>query len=284
MMNPEYTSDRLSRTFHSTFKPERQYISSILKFAASGMGGDDLEISSATGIPTGASTVKVPAIIDYCKAMGLLVISQSIVNKRERKLSLTPFGRIVLLEDPFLKYKATQWISHLNLCNPTTGADTWYYTFVEDALVLGRSFSRDTLDKSIKLHFGIIKGNVIGPMVGMYDDEASFKLCGALSESHKIITKATAPITDEMARGYGAWIIQMMTKNFPERKQISITDFEKSTGLSAITGWSLGGLATMLEMIERKSILRVDRHMDPWLIQSNATVESAWQSIYMDLI
>jgi hypothetical protein len=71
----------------------------MLRFAASGREGDYQFISAATGIPTGSSSGKVPAILDYCRGMGLIRLTgqeRSAIKKPE----LTPFGRVVLLEDP----------------------------------------------------------------------------------------------------------------------------------------------------------------------------------------
>lgn len=45
---------RLSRNFHRTFKPERQYINAMLKFAAAGKSGELKTISDETGIPMGS--------------------------------------------------------------------------------------------------------------------------------------------------------------------------------------------------------------------------------------
>ncbi len=136
---------RLPRSFHKTFKPERQYIGAMLKYAGSGRQGDPQEIASATGIPTGTSTGKVPAILDYGRAMGLIQLTgaeRSAVKKPE----LTSFGRIVLLEDPFLKTPITQWIAHLNLCGPIKGADVWYQTFFSGLPSLGMNFERTQLE------------------------------------------------------------------------------------------------------------------------------------------
>lgn len=119
---------RLPRNFHKSFKPERQYINALLRFAAAGKSGSYQEIASETGIPMGVSSGKVPAIIDYCRGMGLIRLTGS--NRTSiKKPDLTPFGRIVLLEDPFLKLNITQWVAHLNLCSPLCGAEVWYQTF-----------------------------------------------------------------------------------------------------------------------------------------------------------
>ena len=71
-MTTKKNTRRLSRTFHKTFKPERHYISALLRFSASGQDGDFQEIARATGIPMGTSSGKVPAIIEYSKGMGLV--------------------------------------------------------------------------------------------------------------------------------------------------------------------------------------------------------------------
>lgn len=94
-------NNRLPRNFHKTFKPERQYINAMLRYAASGQQGNYQEIAAATGIPTGVSSGKVPAILDYCRGMGLVRLVGA-ERSSVKKPDLTSFGRIVLLEDPYL--------------------------------------------------------------------------------------------------------------------------------------------------------------------------------------
>jgi hypothetical protein len=183
--------NRLPRSFHMSFKPERQYINALLRFAASDKEGDHQAIAAATGIPTGESSGKVPAILDYCRGMGLVRLGgqeRSAVKKPE----LTTFGRAVLLEDPYLKAGISQWIAHLNLCSPVTGADVWYQTFFRGTQALGMTFDRASLDTYLGLIYGVEKG-VVGPMVGMYEEDAAFHVCGALSViSGRIVRKPSA--------------------------------------------------------------------------------------------
>jgi len=274
---------RLPRKFHKTFKPERQYINAMLRYAASGQSGDFQSIASSTGIPTGTSSGKVPAILAYCKGMGMIRL-----NGAERSAvkcpELTDFGRVVLLEDPFLKCIITQWIAHFNMCSPVGGADVWYQTFFAGAQALGGVFAREKLESHLSVIYGTRKSGLIGPLVGMYEDEASFKLCGALSESDSVITRKAAPIADELGRGYGAWLLQLIFTHFPKQQQISITDLNSAAGLRTIPGWSISSFLSALELLERKALILVDRHMEPWLIQSNKTVDEAWRNIYMDMI
>lgn len=272
---------RLPRNFHQSFVPERQYISALLKFAASGGEGDQQAIGAATGIPTGESSGKVPAILNYCRGMGLVRLGgqeRSAVKKPE----LTPFGRVVLLEDPYLKTGVSQWVSHLNLCGPRTGADVWFQVFLEGASSLGMNFARAQLESHLSLIYG--SKDVIGPLVRMYEQEASFRVCAALAEASGNIARRPAPISDEFGFGYGAWLLQLLADHFPNSAQVPITELDAKAGWRTIPGWDIGSHQRVLELIERKGLISVDRHMEPWLIRPAIPVETAWKRIYDDML
>lgn len=282
MRRDAHHHNRLPRNFHKTFKPERQYINAMVRFAASGQEGDYRAIGAATGIPTGVSSGKVPAILDYCRGMGLVrlaVQERSAVKKPE----LTPFGRVLLLEDPYLKTSISQWIAHLNLCGPLTGADIWYQTFFSGAPSLGMSFDRDKLEAHLSLVYGTEKSGFIGPMIGMYEDDASFRMCGALSETAGRVTRKPAPISEEFGFAYGAWLLQLIADHFPKAGQVSVTELDAKAGWRTIPGWDIGNHQRVLELLGRKGLIQVDRHMDPWLVRPIARVEPSWKHIYDDL-
>ncbi|MFB3788959.1 MAG: hypothetical protein ACE15F_21580 [bacterium] len=275
--------NRLPRNFHKTFKPERQYINAMLRFAASGREGDYQTIAAATGIPMGASSGKVPAILDYCLGMGLIRIrepNRSAVKKPE----LTPFGRIVLLEDPYLREGVSQWIAHLNLCGPLTGADVWYQTFFSGIQALGMSFERTRLESHLSLIYGAAGAGLIGPLIRMYEDDAAFLACGVLSEISGHVTRKPAPLEDEFGVAYGAWMLQLLHDHFPNTGQVPITDLEAQAGWRTIPGWDIDSHQRILRSIERKGLIDVDRHMEPWLIRPVSSVEEAWKKIYSDLM
>jgi len=274
---------RLPRNFHKTFKPERQYINAMLRYAASGQKGDYQAIAAGTGIPTGASSGKVPAILDYCRGMGLIQLTgpgRSAVKAPE----LTPFGRTVLLEDPYLKTSVSQWIAHLNLCGPVTGADVWYHTFFAGTQALGMSFARTKLESHLSVVFGVEKNGLIGPLIGTYEDEAALATCGALSEMDAWIARRPAPIEPELALGYGAWMLQLVAGHFPKQRQIAITDLDDAAGWRTIPGWDIPALMRVLDLVERKGLIEVDRHMEPWLISPKASPEATWGRIYDDML
>lgn len=274
---------RLPRNFHKTFKPERQYINAMLRYASSGQAGDYQTISESTGIPTGTSSGKVPAILDYCKGMGLIALKGS-VRSSVKKPELTDFGRVVLLEDPFMKAGISQWLAHFNLCSPLSGADVWYQTFFAGTQSLGMSFPRIKLESHLGIVYGTQKSGIIGPLIGTYEDEASFKVCGVLSEVNGLVVRRPAPIDDEFGLGYGAWLLQLISDHFPKRRQVPVTELDSSAGWRTIPGWDITSLQKVLELVERKGILEVDRHMDPWLICPHKSPADAWRKIYDDMI
>lgn len=281
-MGESSTDARLPRSFHKTFKPERQYIGAMLKFASTGRQGDSQEIASATGIPTGTSTGKVPAILDYCRAMGLLQLTGT-DRSAVKKPQLTSFGRVVLLEDPFLKTPITQWIAHLNLCSPISGADVWYQTFFAGLPALGMSFDRIQLELYLSSVYGIPPAGIVGPMIGMYEDDAAFHVCGALTEDSGHIVRKQAPVSDEFGFGYGAWLLEQISNHFPAIGQVSVTDLDRKAGWRTIPGWDIVSHQRALELVERKGIVEVDRHMEPWLLRPSMPTASAWKRIYDDL-
>lgn len=273
--------NRLSRTFHRTFKPERTYMTALLRFTAAGKIGDIEAISRATGIPTGESSGKVLPTIDYCASMGLV---KPQCDNKVYSFTLTEFGRSVLLEDPFLKEPITLWIAHCHLCHPLTGADVWYQTFMEQADILGMSFTRQNWENILRSFYGESCRNPIGPMISMYTDTSSFGSAAILTEESGQVMRSAAPLKSEYYRAYGAWIIQLMADFFPKQQQISITDLERLSGWKRIAGWHPTESAELVIQLDRLGIVRLDRHMTPWLLEARLSPEAAWQSMYEDLI
>ena len=274
---------RLPRNFHKTFIPERQYIHAMLRFAASGREGNYQEIASATGIPMGKSSGKVPAILDYCRGMGLIRL---IGNGRSavKRLELTPLGRIVFLEDPHLKERITQWIAHFNLCSVLTGAETWYQIFFVGSQALGMRFHRSHLEEYLSLVYNCNSKGVIGPVIRMYEDDAAFRACGVLSEEMDSIVRRPAPINAECGFAYGAWILQLIADHFPRANQITLAELDHKAGWKTIPGWNIDESHRAIDLVERKGIVAVDRQMNPWIIRPRLSAEETWGRMYDDLI
>jgi len=190
----------------------------------------------------------------------------------------------VLLEDPYLKVNVSQWIAHLNLCGPVAGADVWYQTLFPGTQSVGMSFSREKLESYLSLIYGVDKAGLIGPLIGTYEDDAAFRTCGALSESAGAVTRKSAPTSDDFSYGYGAWLLQLIADHFPKSGQVSTTELDAQAGWRTIPGWDVGSHQRVLELVERKGLLEVDRHMEPWLLRPRASPVATWKCIYDDLL
>ena len=256
----------------------------MLQFASTGKSGDSQAIALATGIPTGSSSGKVMPTLDYCRGMGLISLPESSMRNTTKEPRLTPFGRVVLLEDPFLKEAVTQWIAHFNLCGSLCGADIWHQLFFHGTQALGSSFQRPQLENYLKGVYGVQHGNLIGPLVRMYEDPAAFASCGALREANSVIRRIPPPINDEYSWGYAAWILDAIEQFFPQATQITVTELDRAAGWKTIPGWGIDEFQQVLRLLERKGILSVDRHMNPWILQRTGIRSNLWIKIYDDLL
>ena len=275
------TSRRLSVSFPQTFAPERRLLFALLKFAAGGGRGDIQEISAATGIPTGKSSGKVDPVIGYCSAMGLISLNKSGGAKEP---ILTDFGRAVFLSDPYFQEEITQWLCHLNLCSRETGAEVWYRLFWEGVSTLPSEFSREDLADFIARATGSKSKRIWGPLTVMYREDISFAKCGALVEEDKRFSLKKMPVRRDFAPGYTAFFIDRLEKIAPLGEQVTLSVFEENCGLSAITGWSLLDRERVMEMVESRGAITVDRHMRPWILKARITAKEAWRNLFAELV
>jgi len=283
-MTAESVHDRLPLHFHQTFIPERHYLAALLRYAAGGPIGKTLkEISLITGIPMGESSGKMPAIMDYCRGMGLI----SLKNTDDGSLKmpqLTPFGRAAAIEDPHLSEEITQLLCHMNLCRSGYGADLWFMVFNAGNRVLGNNFSEQTLLKYLEGIYGRKKRSPIGPLIRTYTEETAFAKAGILKQSGDEIQRMSFNLRDIYANGYGTWIISQFQLHFPSSRQVATDDFERAVGLKNIALWSQEDYEEILFAAERKGFISVDRQMRPFIIMIKSDPVDAWDSVYGDLI
>ena len=271
------TPKRLSRNFHRTFIPEKQYLGALLKYAADNGIYDMQMISDSTGIPTGSYSGKALPTADYCTAMHLIAIENG-------KCTLTPFGRTVLLEDKFFREALTQWIAHFYLCNKDDGAEAWYQVFWHGADILGDQFNQESLEKWICPILGASDAKALSPTFRMYAEENSFQKCGAIKNHCGLWMRKKAPIDFSFANGYAAWLTDAIEQNKRSGNQVTVDELEEFCGFRSITGWNLAESQQVLTMLEQKGSFSVDRHMHPWIICNKNTSVSLWRRLYEDFI
>ena len=281
-INTQKTYQRLPVTFHQTFTPERTHISALLKYAAGGKTGTDLEISAETGIPTGASSGKVPAMLDYCRGMGLLTVERG-KEAGQKCPRLTDFGRTVLLEDANLTEELTQWMAHLMLCRRQGGAEVWHLSFGASSDILGMNFTEAALEDYLTGLLGKRKRSPIGPMLRMYAEPACFKKAGAILSQNRELRRHSAPLLSGFANGYAALLLGLWETHFPKDRQVTLRDFEKESYFQRMAGWNERQSTQILDMLESCGAITLDKQMRPWILSRRAESQNYWRTLYDEL-
>ncbi|MGI6640454.1 MAG: DUF4007 family protein [Limnochordia bacterium] len=262
-------------SFHLSFSPERRYLASMLDYAALGRQGSFSEISDATGIPTGRSTGKVPAILGYAQGMGLI----EVVGEGSKMPILTDFGRAVYYQDRYLGEELTQWLVHFNLCRNDIGAVAWNSVFARG--MLGASFTRAQLEEYLVGLFG--KKAKIGPMLVTYSDDAALSRAGVLKVEGDSILRNKAPLLRSYARAYSAHLLSLLEVFFPSAVQVTATDFNDATRWFDVCFWKEPEVETALTMLEETGNISVDKHMRPWIIEKRRRSAEVWPTAWDDL-
>jgi len=267
--------------FHKTFIPERRLLSSLLCYAAEGKSGDYQSIAADTGIPMGKSNGKVPAILDYARGMGLVKLTQQVKNA-VKEPQLTDFGRIVFIEDRLMGEKITQWLAHMHLSHPSIGAKAWYHTFSKGRRFLGKTFTANQLEKDLVATFGTGK-NRTGPLIRMYIDDAAFARASVLKYNSSTVIRNKAPLSDEFALPYAAYILLLIEYHFKDELQVTTSDLNKKTGWFDSALWEDSDVERALNLIESTGYISIDRLTRPWVLHRKAEAKQVWPGIYNDL-
>lgn len=267
--------------FHKTFIPERRFIAELLSYAALGKEGDFQEIAAETGIPMGGSTGKVPAILDYAQGMGLIEVSEG-ARKGAKRPVLTALGRTVYSEDRFLGESIVQWLVHMNLCRPDIGASAWNSVFALGRSTLGSMFTLTQTETYLQGIYGPGRDR-IGPLFSAYTEDAALGRAGVLMLKGEEIFRKRAPLSDNYASAYSAYILELMKSFFPGQGQVAVSDLQRETLWFDIGLWGTAEVERLLIIIERKGYLSIDKHMQPWIIEKKADADEVWPRIWDDI-
>jgi hypothetical protein len=271
----------LPLNFHRTFIPERHFIAALIEYAALERESSLQEISQETGIPMGKSTGKLPAIMDYCKGMGLIELKKS-KDKGNKRPVLTPLGKIIYEEDKYLGEVLSQWLVHINLCRSDIGARVWHEVFAKGKDILGVSFTKQQLSDYLISISGVEKDR-IGPLITAYTDDSALGRAKVLTINGDLIVRNKAPIMPSWAIPYSVLIITLIDKFFPNENQVTITDFNNITHMFSICSWQEDDIVQLLYYIEAKGLVAVDRQVKPWILEKRADAEKMWASIFNDI-
>ena len=284
----------LRLNFPQDFLPERVLLSRLLRFAAQGGSGDKMQISDATGIPTGKSTGKVEPMIHYARGMGLVRAE----SERGRwLLRTTALGNLVLREDPFLGEATTQWACHLLLCRrsrqqepPRGVADAWFTLFAEGAGRLGSRFDRDAFEDALRERHG--EASYLRALAGLvpraYLEPGCLGELDALrrtgSDGKELYERIPAPTSRTLFPAFTLALFHAWDALFPAQQQVPLHGLLAGARLLAVLHWPRGDAEPWISWMHERRLIGLDQLTGDTVALRLVPTQAVAQGLYDELV
>jgi hypothetical protein len=268
------TNMNYNLNFHQTFKPEREYIASLISFK--NLSDSKEAISHRFGIPTGKSSGKVEVNLYYAQAAGLLEFFKKngllVINR-------TQLGDVVYSHDNFLEHEMTQLYFHYMYCSNTSSLVLWKLLFTSFRNISQQFNIQDFQDFATKK----FSGNNIktAPLVGTYvsDNEPLVNL-GLLQNIDKQVFKfGKIDILSTYYLWYTYFVYYQLLSINKLRSDFTLDDL-LNTGFMNIFGWESNQLRWLLELIESKGYLFLNKQFENYHIHLNYNINDLISELY----
>lgn len=276
--------NRSQLKFHETFQPEVGYVAKILELASADYSGNKFEISEKTGIPTGNQKGKVEPHIKYAAYMGLILYKY---EKGVYKLRITPIGKEVYRQDPYLQENLSKWICHYGISEKDNGAPQWSF-LVNDA------------------HTGFIQGitpeRLFNQTVNIFESNVTFEeafgvmkrsyLDGFFSALEYLTVDEVAgefqfneiPEKEELLFVYAYAILNNWEKLLSEKTEITLIELMEELSFGKIFGLGDESVNEVLDELGDEDVLILNRQLFPVTIIRTSTVDEIIQKLYSRLL
>lgn len=244
--------------FHSTFKPQMIYIAKLLSLANKNFIGDENEISTITGIPTGQSTGKVLPHLHYAKYMGIIDF-----EKENGKINIrtTKLGQIIGQEDPYLLEDITRLLLHYNITDIENGAPHWSYLFKVFNYDLEEEYSFKNIEKSFQEYFGKINLKM-GVVKGSYQDE-SFELIRLIEVDGDSIKFNLSYSRIDFINIYTYTLIKSIEQYYNDINEITIDQIINELKWNKPFGFDYDTTLLLLDEIEDRGYITINKQLSP---------------------
>jgi hypothetical protein len=264
--------------FHKSFKPESQYISSILEIADGSSWRSLDEISEITGIPNGEKSGKVEPHIYYSEYMNLIVCEK---KKKQYRLNLTEIGKTVLMEDPGLQEILTKNLLHAMIIRVEEGALIWSTTFHD---ILPRYREGIEKERLILELNNILQGKVttknLRPFIASYEE--LFSDIGLLSIDKNLIKCNSLCYSSEHIYMYALVLWKYWGEFYPEQDEISSVQLAE-LGFGKAFGWDVKREYEVMEHLADRGLVRMNRQLMPYTILKLTTEDELIDNLYSEL-
>ena len=252
--------------FHQTFKPERNHISSLLSIEH--LNATKEEISHQFSIPTGSSSGKVEVNLLYSQAAGLLTFTK---KKELFIINRTHLGDVIYENDSFLEHELTQLLFHYMFCSKNSELVLWELLFTnyhkgsyKVEVTDFRKFAEKTLSaKNIKF----------APLWGTYISEDPLINIGVLKHYKKgEYHFGEISIISHYFHWYALFLYHFLQEFDNNRNNFTLEELQFS-GFPQIFGWDSGNIRKILELIESKNYLNLNKQFSNYHIYLNKDLD-----------
>lgn len=264
--------------FHQSFKPEKQYIGSILDVANNTEAMSVSSISSCTGIPNGKSSGKVEPHISYAKYMGLIEAEK---QGGEYSLSKTQLGNIVYVEDPGFQEDLTILLCHAMMTRNVAGADMWNAAFTKVLPNYRGGIKKEILLKEFEQMFdGKANKKNFAPFISSYED--MFSCVGILNVDDELVTVNETGYNKEFIYMYAYILFEFWDELFNGQEEISAVQFSELC-FGKVFGWNEQKEYEVLEHLADKGIIRLNKQLVPYTILRLTDKNAVMARLYSEL-
>ncbi|ETJ18433.1 hypothetical protein Q604_UNBC18632G0004 [human gut metagenome] len=269
---------QVNLNFHQTFKPERQYISSILSIADGSSSMNVKTISACTGIPQGQSSGKVEPHINYAKYMGLIKYEK---KDGEITLKRTNLGDIVFLEDPGLQEDLSILLSHGMMLRERNGAELWSVIFKKILPLYKEGIKKDILMKELQWLFdGKANKKNVAPFMGSYED--IYSSINILKIEDETLKLNSLQYNKEFIFLYAYILWEYWEEMFNNQEEISSLQLNELRFGKAF-GWSVQSEYEVLEHLSDRGLIRLNRQLMPYTLLKLVSKEALAEKLYSEL-
>ena len=259
----------LPLNFAETFPPERLYLAKLLSFISKvSEKVSDQVISERTGIPTGIYSGKVKPTLNYLKGMWL-------IEPEGSWYKLTPFGKAVVNTDVIFSQVTTQIACHVNICDKKDGALLYNQLF--STIKPSKVYKKNEIEKILSL-----PSKPLTALVGMYTNAEGFEKCRILKDDKTELTFNPIPQYDELIPVFGALIVHLYNKYFPNKGQISVDDFDAETSFRKFLGWSSDDQLRILDLLSSRGYVNLSAQLNPVVFSIKIDEDDAWAKMYSE--
>lgn len=264
--------------FHQSFKPEKQYIGSILGVANNAKALSVQDISAYTGIPNGKSSGKVEPHINYAKYMGLIEAEK---KGGEYSLTRTKLGDIVAMEDPGIQEDLSVLLCHAMLPRNENGADMWNAVFMKILPMYRGEMKKELLLKELKQLFdGKANKKNFAPFLGSYEE--MFAGINLLSQDSENVKLNKSQYNKEFVYLYAFILYEYWDEMYSNQEEISSVQLA-TINFGKVFGWDEQREYEVLEQLSDKGIVRLNRQLVPYTILRLADKDAVMERLYSEL-